>query len=175
MKINAKENLMKGGLFNMLERQKEIVVEVGKYLFERGFTQLSGGNISVRDPQTNLVAIKPSGVAYGVMKPEDIIIVDINGNVVEGSLSPSIETGMHTGVYRNRPDVNAVIHCHHRKRYDTTAAGGENSGDRESCFTVGNWAGSTRYFVAGTIGGRTSCVGNGIIKWRRTGAGRGCT
>ena len=96
----------------MLERQKEIVVEVGKYLFERGFTQLSGGNISVRDPQTNLVAIKPSGVAYGVMKPEDIIIVDINGNVVEGSLSPSIETGMHTGVYRNRPDVNAVIHCH---------------------------------------------------------------
>lgn len=82
----------------MLERQKEIVVEVGKYLFERGFTQLSGGNISVRDPQTNLVAIKPSGVAYGVMKPEDIIIVDINGNVVEGSLSPSIETGMHTGV-----------------------------------------------------------------------------
>ena len=44
MKINAKENLMKGGLFNMLERQKEIVVEVGKYLFERGFTQLSGGN-----------------------------------------------------------------------------------------------------------------------------------
>ena len=51
----------------MLERQKEIVVEVGKYLFERGFTQLSGGNISVRDPQTNLVAIKPSGVAYGVM------------------------------------------------------------------------------------------------------------
>ena len=102
MKINAKENLMKGGLFNMLERQKEIVVEVGKYLFERGFTQLSGGNISVRDPQTNLVAIKPSGVAYGVMKPEDIIIVDINGNVVEGSLSPSIETGMHTGVYRNR-------------------------------------------------------------------------
>ena len=74
MKINAKENLMKGGLFNMLERQKEIVVEVGKYLFERGFTQLSGGNISVRDPQTNLVAIKPSGVAYGVMKPEDIII-----------------------------------------------------------------------------------------------------
>ena len=47
MKINAKENLMKGGLYNMLERQKEIVVEVGKYLFERGFTQLSGGNISV--------------------------------------------------------------------------------------------------------------------------------
>ena len=46
----------------MLERQKEIVVEVGKYLFERGFTQLSGGNISVRDPQTNLVAIKPSGL-----------------------------------------------------------------------------------------------------------------
>ena len=42
MKINAKENLMKGGLFNMLERQNEIVVEVGKYLFERGFTQLSG-------------------------------------------------------------------------------------------------------------------------------------
>ncbi len=58
----------------MLERQKEIVVEVGKYLFERGFTQLSGGNISVRDPQTNLVAIKPSGVAYGVMKPEDKLL-----------------------------------------------------------------------------------------------------
>lgn len=96
----------------MLERQKEIIVEVGKYLFERGFTQLSGGNISLRDPETDLVAIKPSGAAYGLMKPEDIIIVDIDGNVMEGTLKPSIETGMHTGVYRNRPDINAVIHCH---------------------------------------------------------------
>lgn len=96
----------------MLERQKKNVVEVGKYLFERGFTQLSGGNISVRDPETNLVAIKPSGVAYGVMRPEDIIVVDLDGKVVEGELNPSIETGMHTGVYRSRPDVNAVIHCH---------------------------------------------------------------
>ena len=52
----------------MLERQKEIVVEVGKYLFERGFTQLSGGNISVRDPQTNLVAIKPSGVHHASVR-----------------------------------------------------------------------------------------------------------
>ena len=78
-------------------------MEVGKYLFERGFTQLSGGNISVRDPTDKPCGDKPSGVAYGVMKPEDIIIVDINGNVVEGSLSPSIETGMHTAYTETDP------------------------------------------------------------------------
>lgn len=96
----------------LMKREREEIVEVGKLIYERGLVQMSGGNISMRDPETNLVAIKPSGGQYIHMKPEDIIIVDLDGNVVEGSRKPSIETAMHTGIYKARPDINAIVHCH---------------------------------------------------------------
>lgn len=96
----------------LMQEEREKIVEVSRYLFSRGFVQLSGGNVSMRDPKTNLVAIKPSGISYTDMRMEDVIICDLEGNVVEGELSPSIETGMHTGIYKARPEVNAVVHCH---------------------------------------------------------------
>lgn len=72
--------------------------------------RMSAGNISTRT-EDGLVAITPSGVKYDVMKPEDISIVDLEGNLVAG-LKPSSETPMHTAIYRNMPDVGSICHTH---------------------------------------------------------------
>ena len=96
----------------LMETAREQIVEAGRLMYERGLCQLCGGNLSIRDPERNLVAIKPSGGAYVSMKPEDIIIVDMEGNVAEGTGKPSIETRMHLGLYRARPELKAVVHSH---------------------------------------------------------------
>lgn len=80
----------------------------------------TGGNVSARDPETGLVAIKPSGVRYGDLTPESMVVVDLDGTVVEGAHAPSSDTASHLYVYRNRPDVNGVVHTH--SRYATAFA-----------------------------------------------------
>ena len=95
-----------------MKREREEIVEAGRLMYQRGLCQLCGGNLSIRDPETGLVAIKPSGGAYIHMKPEDIIVVDLDGNIVEGEKKPSIETQMHLGIYRARPEMRAVVHSH---------------------------------------------------------------
>jgi L-ribulose-5-phosphate 4-epimerase len=70
------------------------------------------GNVSARDPETGLVAIKPSGVRYEDMTPEDMVIVDLDANVIEGRLAYSSDTLTHLYIYRHRPDVNGVCHTH---------------------------------------------------------------
>lgn len=72
----------------------------------------TGGNISGRDPQTNLVVIKPSGVLYPDLTPDNMVVLDLNGKVVEGDLKPSSDTATHLYIYRQRPDVNGVVHTH---------------------------------------------------------------
>ena len=72
----------------------------------------SQGNISALDPETGLIAIKPSAINYDVLKPEDICVVDKYGKHVEGKWKSTSETPMHTIFYRSRPDVGAVIHAH---------------------------------------------------------------
>lgn len=97
----------------LMQQEREAIVQAGRILFEHGLVQLSGGNISIRNPEdSNMIAIKPSGVPYYLMRPEDIAIVDLNGKMLEGTKKPSTETPMHTNVYKVRPDVNAVVHCH---------------------------------------------------------------
>lgn len=71
-----------------------------------------GGNISMRVPGTDRVLIKPSGFSFGELKPEDFIVIDLNGNVLEGNNKPSSETPMHTTILRNRSDVGSVVHTH---------------------------------------------------------------
>lgn len=95
-----------------MEAEREQIVEAGRLMYERGLCQLCGGNISIRDPENNLVAIKPSGGAYVHMKPADIILVDMDGNVVEGEKKPSIELQMHLRLYKTRPEITAVVHSH---------------------------------------------------------------
>jgi len=90
------------------------VLNSSRWLAEHGLLgQLSsGGNISLRMPGEKILAITPSGRSYFSLDLSDICIIDFDHNSIEGSLAPSIEAGMHIGVYRNRPDVNAVIHTH---------------------------------------------------------------
>lgn len=80
----------------------------------------TSGNVSARDPETNLVVIKPSGVKFADLTPENMVVVDINGQRVEGDLSPSSDTASHCVIYRQRPDVNGVVHTH--SRYATAFA-----------------------------------------------------
>jgi L-ribulose-5-phosphate 4-epimerase len=97
--------------YNRIRRE---VLDSSRWLAEHGHLgQLSsGGNISVRVPEEKILAITPSGRTYFALDLNDICIIDFDQNPIEGSLAPSIEAGMHIGVYQNRPDVNAVIHTH---------------------------------------------------------------
>lgn len=70
------------------------------------------GNVSARDPETGLVVIKPSGIRYEDLRPEDMVIVDMDANILEGKLKFSSDTLTHLYVYKQRPDVNGVCHTH---------------------------------------------------------------
>lgn len=72
----------------------------------------TAGNVSARVPGENLMVIKPSGVSYVDLTPENMVLCDLDGNVVEGDLSPSSDTAAHAYVYRHRPDVGGVVHTH---------------------------------------------------------------
>jgi L-ribulose-5-phosphate 4-epimerase len=72
----------------------------------------TGGNVSGRDPETGLVVIKPSGVKYPDLRPEHLIVLDVDGKIVEGNLSPSSDTASHLYIYRQRPDVGGIVHTH---------------------------------------------------------------
>lgn len=96
----------------MLEKLKELVCEMNLALPKAGLVTWTSGNVSGRDPETGLVAIKPSGVKYENLRPRDVVIVDLEGNVREGGLRPSVDTATHLYVYRQRPDVGGVVHTH---------------------------------------------------------------
>ena len=80
----------------------------------------TGGNVSARDAETGLIAIKPSGVRYEDLTAASMVVLDLDGTVVEGNLKPSSDTASHLYVYRHRPDVNGVVHTH--SRYATAFA-----------------------------------------------------
>jgi len=79
---------------------------------KHGLVKLTSGNVSGRDPESNLVVIKPSGYSYEEMTPEDMVVVDLQGNVVEGHLRPSVDTETHLYIYENRPGINGICHTH---------------------------------------------------------------
>ena len=96
----------------MLEALREQVWKLHLELPKNDLVKWTGGNVSGRDPETGLVAIKPSGVKYPDLKPEHLIVLDVDGKVIEGSLSPSSDTASHLYIYRHRPDVGGVVHTH---------------------------------------------------------------
>lgn len=98
----------------LLLKERKLLVEYGKKLLTSGLTTGSGGNISIFNRGQNLVAITPSGLNYFETTVEDIIIVDLEGNIVEckEGLKPSSEVGMHLIFYKNREDANAIVHTH---------------------------------------------------------------
>lgn len=96
----------------LLQEERKLIVEYGKKLIDTGLTVGTGGNISIFDKASGYMAISPSGLEYYQLKEDDVIIMDLNGNIIEGSLKPSSEYEMHAIVYRNRADVTAMIHTH---------------------------------------------------------------
>ncbi len=96
----------------MLEALKEQVWRLHLELPRQGLVTWTGGNISARDPETGLVVIKPSGVRYEELRPEDHVVLTLDGEVVDGVLNPSSDTASHLYIYRQRPDVNGVVHTH---------------------------------------------------------------
>ena len=97
----------------MLEKLKEEVCRANLELVGHGLVIFTWGNVSGIDREKGLVVIKPSGVSYDNMKPEDMVIVDLNsGKVVEGNLKPSSDTPTHLVLYRAFPEIGGVVHTH---------------------------------------------------------------
>jgi L-ribulose-5-phosphate 4-epimerase len=96
----------------LLEALREEVWECSLELPKNGLVKMTSGNVSGRDPETDLVAIKPSGYSYEEMTPADMVVVDLQGNVVEGDLNPSVDMATHLYVYRHRPGVFGIAHTH---------------------------------------------------------------
>ena len=96
----------------MLEALKEKVFHANLDLVKHGLVIFTWGNVSAIDRESGLVVIKPSGVSYDEMKAEDMVVVDLEGNVVEGNLRPSSDTPTHLVLYKAFPEIGGVVHTH---------------------------------------------------------------
>ena len=96
----------------MLEQLKKDVYEANMELVEKGLVIYTWGNVSGIDRETGLVVIKPSGVDYDTMTPEDMTVVDLQGNVIEGRYKPSSDTKTHLVLYRTYPQIGGIVHTH---------------------------------------------------------------
>ncbi len=96
----------------MLEDLRVEVLEANLALPEAGLVQLTWGNASGLDPERGLVVIKPTGVDYALLVAEDLVVVDLEGRVVEGALRPSSDTPTHLALYRAFPALGGVVHTH---------------------------------------------------------------
>ena len=94
------------------DEARKLIVETAQKLFMKGYLMATGGNISVRIPGQDKLAITPTNYDYMKMVPEDVCILTLDSESIEGMLKPSVETGMHAAIYKARSDVNAIIHTH---------------------------------------------------------------
>lgn len=104
----------------MLEKLKEELVELHLELPNNNLVAWTSGNISARDPETNLVVIKPSGVKFKNLTPDKMVVVNLNGEIVESKYKASSDTASHCYMYRHMPKVNGIVHTH--SRYATAFA-----------------------------------------------------
>ena len=91
---------------------KQLLIDSGKRMLESGLTVETWGNLSLRDPKTGYIYLTPSAMPYNTISEEDVVVLDAEGNRVEGERKPTIEYAMHLEIMKNRPDVNAIIHTH---------------------------------------------------------------
>ena len=96
----------------MLEALKKEVFKANLDLVRHGLVLFTWGNVSAIDRTTGLVVIKPSGVSYEEMKEEDMVVVDLNGKIVEGKLKPSSDTATHLVLYKSFPTLGGIVHTH---------------------------------------------------------------
>ena len=100
-------------MFQEVERSlREELVKCMKILHSRGLISGFGGNASARLPREGAILITPSGKFKGDLAPDDICKIDMEGRVLEGCIRPSIESPLHTAIYRSNPHINAIIHSH---------------------------------------------------------------
>ncbi|QQY80146.1 L-fuculose 1-phosphate aldolase [Keratinibaculum paraultunense] len=104
----------------LLQKEREEIVQYGKKLVTSNLTKGTGGNLSIYNRKEGLMAISPSGIDYFKIKPEDVVVLDLEGKKIEGDKKPSSEYEMHRIFYANRVDINAIIHTH--TMYATTIA-----------------------------------------------------
>ncbi len=104
----------------LLKEEKKEIIRFGKKLIDSRLTTGTGGNLSIFNRKEGLIAITPSGIDYLEMQLEDIVLININGEIKEGAQKPSSELNFHTLLYLKRNDINAVIHTH--SVYATTLA-----------------------------------------------------
>ena len=96
----------------MLEALREQLYQLHLELPKNNLVAWTSGNISARDPETNYVVIKPSGVRYENLRTQDMVILNLEGDRIEGNLTPSSDTASHLYIYRHRPDVFGIAHTH---------------------------------------------------------------
>ncbi len=134
-----------------LENLREQVVAVGLEALARGIVHGTAGNMSVRDPETGLIAISPSGIPYPRVTTADVVLVNEEGEIVEGNRKPSSETPLHTMIMRARPDIGAIVHTH--SHYSTVVSCIRPCLPpilTESCLVAGGRVPVTRYGLTGT-------------------------
>ncbi len=96
----------------MLEQLKEIVYQANMELPKRGLVTFTWGNVSAMDRESGYLVIKPSGVDYETMKAEDMVVVDLEGNHIEGRYNPSSDTATHIELYKKYPEIGGIVHTH---------------------------------------------------------------
>jgi L-ribulose-5-phosphate 4-epimerase len=96
----------------MLEKLKELVYEANLELVKQKLVVYTWGNVSGYDYLNKLIVIKPSGVSYDTMRVSDMVVVDLDGNVIEGKLKPSSDTPTHIALYKQYPDLRGIVHTH---------------------------------------------------------------
>jgi L-ribulose-5-phosphate 4-epimerase len=99
-------------LFKLLENLKQAVLEANLELPKKGLVTYTWGNVSGIDRNAGLIVIKPSGVPYEELKLEHLVVLDLEGNKVEGKLNPSSDTATHLVIYKNFKEVGGVVHTH---------------------------------------------------------------
>jgi L-ribulose-5-phosphate 4-epimerase len=96
----------------MLEALRLEIYKLHLELPRHNLVVWTGGNLSGRDLDSGLVVIKPSGIRYEDLTPENMVVVDLEGKVIEGDFKPSSDTAAHLYIYRRRPEINGVVHTH---------------------------------------------------------------
>lgn len=139
----------------LLEKLRVEVYKANMALPANGLVTWTAGNVSGRDPDTDLVVIKPSGVLFEELTPENMVVVDLQSRVVEGELGASSDTASHVYLYRHRPDVMGVVHTH--SNYATAFA------------AVGKPIPAVLTAIADEFGGPVPCAGYARIGGREIG------
>ncbi|MFV0411945.1 MAG: class II aldolase/adducin family protein, partial [Oscillospiraceae bacterium] len=96
----------------LMEKARQEIADFGRKMSADGLSKGTSGNLSIYDPETGYMAIGPSGLGYFETEAEDVVVMTLDGKIVEGKRKPSSEHDLHAVFYRNKPDARAVVHTH---------------------------------------------------------------